>query len=108
MHLIKKTCMRLLYAKEVYKTTGGDCVLYSKSPVWTEYVYKSDGVNFDLVIIVIILYFIHEYCMYKRRNKTLINVQRKLIANSSWRPLKVYDNETAENKIEQRRRTEIT
>lgn len=52
-------------------------------------------VNFDLVIIVTILYFIHEYCMYKRRNKTLINVQRKLIANNSWRPLKVYDNETA-------------
>lgn len=75
--------MHLLYAKEVYKATGGDCVLYSKSPVWTEYVYKSDRVNFDLVIIVILLYFIHEYCMYKRRNKTLINVQRKLIANSS-------------------------
>lgn len=55
-------------------------MLYSKSPVWTEYVYKSDRMNFDLVIIVIILYFIHDYCMYKRRNKTLINVQRKLIA----------------------------
>lgn len=61
MHLIKKTCMHLLYAVEVYEATGGDCVLYSKSPVWTEYVYKSDGVNFNLVIIVIILYFIHEY-----------------------------------------------
>lgn len=72
--------MHLLHAKEVYTATGGDCVLYSKGPVWTEYVYKSDRVNFDLVIIVIILYFIHEYCMYKRRNKTLINVQRKLIA----------------------------
>lgn len=43
MHLYKKKpCMHLLYAKEVCEATGGDCVLYSNSPVWTEYVYKSD------------------------------------------------------------------
>lgn len=81
MHLIKKTCMHLLLRKR--------------------------GIQDDRRRLCVILYFIHEYCMYKRRNKTLINVQRKLIANSSWRPLKVYDNETAENEIEQRRRTEI-
>lgn len=47
MHLYEKMHVSTL---EIHEATGADCVLYLKSPGVAEYVYKSAGVNFDLVM----------------------------------------------------------